>query len=72
MLVVNLIDIPKTKSVMYKSALDIINENIVHFSESEEEDLNDNPETEELSRFDKLSEKIKKKQFKKAKREKKD
>jgi predicted SprT family Zn-dependent metalloprotease len=71
MLVVNLIDIPKTKSVMYKSALDIINENIVHFSESEEEDLNDNPQTEELSRFDKLSEKIKKKQLRKLKEKKK-
>jgi hypothetical protein len=68
--IVKLIDIPKTKSVIYKSALDTINENIVHFSESEEEDSNDNPQNEELSSFEKLPMKIEKKQLKKARREK--
>jgi hypothetical protein len=56
-------------TIFYKSALKIINENIVDFSESEEEDFNDNPQTEELSKYEILTEKIKKKQFKKAKRE---
>jgi hypothetical protein len=60
--IVKLIDIPVTKSVMYKSALDIIN--IIHFSqtESEEDDFNDN---EELSGFEQLSMKIEKSSFKK-------
>ena len=69
--IVKLIDMPVTKSVIYKSALDIINENIIQCSsssESEGDEFNDN---EELSRFERLSMKIKQKQLQKARRDKK-
>ena len=60
---------PKTKSKKYKSALELIKENVIHFSDSEDEDIHDNTKHKELSKFEKLADKIQKKQAKKTKRD---
>ena len=65
---IDLISFPEFKKTEYKSAKDILKQNIVQFSDDEEEI--ENEQDENLNSFDKLLKKIQKKTEKKAKREK--
>lgn len=64
---IDLVSFPEFKKTEYKSAIDILKQNIVHFSEDEDEEIE---QDDNLNSFAKLVKKIEKKGEKKARREK--
>ena len=69
-LVLDLMAIPKPKCKVYKSAMEIIHENIVQMSDSEEDqDYNENKNVEKMSKYEIIEKRIIIKQAKKSKRE---
>ena len=65
---IDLIMFPETAKHMYKSAKQVLEENIVAFS-SDEYDVDENINSEETSPFSKIKEKIRKKSYKKQRRQ---